>query len=145
MTTTIRVALDRLGLLPTVYDVRARLRYLRSRELQARNRALAAAARENGLPLPPPELVYAVAGHFELSEYLQSGVDHARFIRARLRAAGVEIERAAALLDDFGCGCGRILRHWHDLGSTRVHGSDLNPKLVEWSGQALPFVSVATN
>ena len=137
-------ALDRLGVLPTVYDVRARLGYIRSRELRARNRALAATARQNGLPLPPPELVYAVAGHFDLSSYLQSGADHARFIRERLSASGVEIERAAALLD-FGCGCGRILRHWHQLESTRVYGSDLNPKLVKWCSEALPFADVAAN
>jgi SAM-dependent methyltransferase len=137
-------ALDRLGLLPTVYNARARLGYIRSRELRARNRALAATARQNGLPLPPPELVYAVAGHFDLSSYLQSGADHARFIRERLGASGVEIEHAAALLD-LGCGCGRILRHWHQLGSTRVYGSDINPKLVKWCGDALPFATVAGN
>jgi 2-polyprenyl-3-methyl-5-hydroxy-6-metoxy-1,4-benzoquinol methylase len=144
MTTATRLALDRLGVLPTVYDVRARLGYLRSRELRARNRALAETARENGLPLPPPELVYTVAGHFDLSLFLRSGVDHARFIRERLQASGVVIERAAALLD-FGCGCGRILRHWHQLESTRVYGSDANLKLVKWCNAALPFVHVAAN
>jgi 2-polyprenyl-3-methyl-5-hydroxy-6-metoxy-1,4-benzoquinol methylase len=137
-------ALDRLGVLPTVYDARAKLGYIRSRELRARNRALAAMARQNGLPLPPPELVYAVAGHFDLSLYLRSGVDHARFIRERLHASGIEIKSAAALLD-FGCGCGRILRHWHQLESTRVYGSDANLKLVKWCNAALPFAHVAAN
>jgi SAM-dependent methyltransferase len=139
-----RRAVDRLGILPTVEGMRAKLGYLRSAELRAKNRALAAAATEDGYPLPPPKFVYAVAGHFDLSSYVQSGIDHARFIRERLSANGVEIERVGALLD-FGCGCGRVLRHWHDLSSTRVCGSDLNPKLVAWCNDALPFASVTTN
>jgi SAM-dependent methyltransferase len=61
-----------------------------------------------------------------------------------LHTSGVEIRDAAALLD-FGCGCGRILRHWHELESTRVHGSDVNPELVWWCDAAFPFAHVVAN
>jgi len=144
MRMTARRSLERLGVLATVDDARARLGYLRSTELRTKNRSLSAAATRDGYPLPPPELVYAVAGHFDVSAYIESGVDHARFIRERLRAAGVEIEQVGALLD-FGCGCGRVLRHWHELSSARVCGSDVNPRLVAWCNDALPFASVTTN
>jgi SAM-dependent methyltransferase len=137
-------ALERLGVLAWVDDLRARLRYLRSRELRKRNAALAAAPSEDGYPLPPPELVYAVAGHFDVDLYVRSGADHARFIRERVSAAGLELERVGALLD-FGCGSGRVLRHWHALPSARTCGCDMNPKLVAWCREALPFAEVATN
>ena len=106
MRMTARRSLER-GVLATVDDARARLGYLRSTELRTKNRSL---GRRNPrwVSAAAPGLVYAVAGHFDVSAYIESGVDHARFIRERLRAAGVEIEQVGALLD-FGCGCGRVL------------------------------------
>lgn len=144
MSLLVRRALDRAGLLATAEDVRARLRYLRFSELRAKNEALIENWTRDEYPLPPPGLVYAVAGHFDVSLYVESGAYHAEFIRARLESAGVDLEGVTRLLD-FGCGCGRVLRHWHALRSTDVCGSDLSPKLVAWCRRALPFASVQTN
>ena len=47
-----------------------------------------------------------------------------------------------ALLD-WGCGCGRILRHWADLTETRVCGCDIDPQMVGWCQANLPFADVA--
>lgn len=137
-------ALERLGVLAWVDDLRARLQYLRSRELRERNAALAAAPSADGYPLPPPELVYAVAGHYDVDLYVRSGADHEGFIRARLSAAGLDLDDVRALLE-FGCGSGRILRRWHTLTSARVCGCDVNPRLVAWCQEALPFADVITN
>jgi SAM-dependent methyltransferase len=137
-------ALERLGVLAWVGDLRARLRYIRSRELRERNASLTTAPTADGYPLPPPELVYAVAGHFDLDLYVRSGADHAEFIRDRVSAAGLDLDRARALLE-FGCGCGRVLRRWHTLTSARVCGCDVNPRLVAWCQGALPFAEVTTN
>jgi SAM-dependent methyltransferase len=45
---------------------------------------------------------------------------------------------------DFGCGCGRVLRHFADSG-VEVHGTDLNPKLVAWCRRRLRFATFASN
>ena len=46
---------------------------------------------------------------------------------------------------DFGCGCGRVLRHWSSLNRARVFGTDYNPTLVQWCHQHLPFADVTVN
>ena len=56
---------------------------------------------------------------------------------------GVDMTALGALLD-FGCGCGRITRHWKDLPGS-VHGTDYNPHLVDWCAEHLPFADFALN
>jgi SAM-dependent methyltransferase len=46
---------------------------------------------------------------------------------------------------DFGCGCGRVLRHWSHPPDTQVHGSDFNPYMIEWCGSSLPFARFTVN
>jgi SAM-dependent methyltransferase len=46
---------------------------------------------------------------------------------------------------DWGCGCGRVLRHWSQLPGTAVHGCDINPKMVQWCSANLPFADVTVN
>jgi SAM-dependent methyltransferase len=38
-----------------------------------------------------------------------------------------------------------VLRHWSGLPTTRVFGCDINPKMVEWCNEQLPFVEAAVN
>jgi SAM-dependent methyltransferase len=130
--------LESLGLVSFAYDVRARLGYLLDREARARNARFAAAGGGDGLPLPPPALVYLVAGHFDLEEYYESGSIHAALLRRVLGDNGVELEGCRSLLD-FGCGCGRVARHWQGLPATKVHGCDYNARLVRWCRRSLPF------
>jgi SAM-dependent methyltransferase len=98
-----------------------------------------------GLPLPPA-LLRAQAGpkHADAAYFLQSGEHHAELIRELLREQGSSVEDVGALLD-WGCGCGRILRHWAGLEATRVCGCDINPKMVEWCDTNLPFAEVVRN
>jgi SAM-dependent methyltransferase len=98
-----------------------------------------------GLPLPPARL-RAQAGprHADAGYFLSSGSHHADLIRDLVREGGTELEDLDALLD-WGCGCGRILRRWSHLSGTRVHGCDINPKMVEWCNGNLPFAEVSLN
>jgi len=93
-----------------VYDVRARLGYLLDSETRASNARFRTSERLDGLPLPEPELVCAISGHFDVEEYYESGRRHAARIRQVLAANGVALDRLRSLLD-FGCGCGRVVRH----------------------------------
>jgi SAM-dependent methyltransferase len=65
-------------------------------------------------------------------------------IADRVRSAGVELESLSALLD-FGCGCGRIARHWAGLDGPAIHGCDYNPELVQWCQRNLPFLDARRN
>jgi SAM-dependent methyltransferase len=105
-------------------------------------------ARENepvGLPLPPARL-RAQAGpkHADPNYFLRSGKRHAELIRDLLAEDGTPLDELDAILD-WGCGCGRILRHWVALDATRVFGCDINPKMVGWCNANLPFAEVTVN
>lgn len=142
--TMLKRRLDERGLVAAAYDARARAAYLTDRAARARNERFRRSRSYDGLPLPPPALVYSVAGHFDLEEYYESGRLHAELFRALLARHGFEPERFRTLLD-FGCGCGRVIRHWRGLGGTQLHGSYYNARLVGWCRAALPFAEFRGN
>jgi 2-polyprenyl-3-methyl-5-hydroxy-6-metoxy-1,4-benzoquinol methylase len=97
----------------------------------------------DGLPLPPPTLMMRVAGTVDAAWFLESGRLAEESIRAALERAGAPLGSLKSILD-FGCGCGRVLRRWHDLGA-RVYGSDLSGPAIEWCRAHLPLVEVGVN
>lgn len=105
----------------------------------------------DGLPLPPPDLIRMTSGLYRRAadpeamrrRYEATGADNAAWIRDILTRNGVALNEPGALLD-FGCGCGRVIRHWKDLRGS-VHGSDYNPNLVRWCAEHLPFAEFRTN
>lgn len=136
--------LDRFGLGRVARDAVARLRYRRDRTLRRSNARLASRPGPDGLPLPPPRLVYAVSNSFDVEAFFRDGERAARSLAALLERNGVEIASARAILD-FGCGCGRILRHWKGCRATEVHGTDANPRLVAWCRDNLTFARFEVN
>ena len=46
---------------------------------------------------------------------------------------------------DFGCGCGRIARHWASLEGPEFFGCDYNQEFVDWCTSNLPFLTVRSN
>jgi SAM-dependent methyltransferase len=102
-------------------------------------------AEADGLPVPPA-LLRAQIGplHADTDFFLSSGRGHAELIRDVLRESGSAIEDLDAILD-WGCGCGRVLRHWSGLSSTDVFGCDINPKMVDWCDAHLDFAAVSVN
>jgi SAM-dependent methyltransferase len=114
---------------------------------------LALAARSNlrrgepeaadGVPLPPARLRAQIGPlHADAAFFLRSGGSQADLVRDLVRDDGTAIEELDTILD-FGCGCGRILRHWSGLEHTRVYGCDIDPRMVEWCAANLPFADVA--
>ncbi len=99
----------------------------------------------DGLPIPPARL-RAQAGprHADADYFLRSGRHHATLIQDLLAEAGSPIDELDAMLD-WGCGCGRILRHWSGFTRTRVCGCDINPRMVEWCAANLGFAEVTVN
>ena len=98
----------------------------------------------DGLPIPPQDLLFLVAGTSSISWFLEGGARAADTVRAAMERRGVAFDSLEAILD-FGCGCGRVLRHWHDLPRGHVFGTDYSPKLAQWCSQNLPFARVGIN
>ena len=128
-------ALDRMSLLAPVYRAYERMRAVRASE-HWEDAA--------DLPVPPPRLRVEVAGTPEVEWFLESGRRQAEIVRSAADRNGAPLESAGRMLD-FGCGCGRVLRHWHELDRTRVHGCDIDPRMVAWCAENLPFAQVTVN
>jgi 2-polyprenyl-3-methyl-5-hydroxy-6-metoxy-1,4-benzoquinol methylase len=90
------------------------------------------------LPLPPAQLIVLVQGTTNVREFLTDGRSTAQGVVDVLRGSGVEIDRSMRVLD-FGCGCGRVMRHLHRMTGAQFKGSDYNPQLVEWCQRNLRF------
>jgi SAM-dependent methyltransferase len=134
---TLLAVLHRLGLLRPAYRAYEALAALRAT-------ARPASAAEDGLPVPPPGLIVRVAGTADVGWFLESGRLAAASVGDALARHGRRLEELDALLD-FGCGCGRVTRHWAGLDRTDVHGADANDRAVAWCRANLPFARFASN
>ena len=135
-----RGALHRVGLLDAarqVRDIAAGLGWLRH------NRRFLRHGGGDGLPLPSVRLRILATASPSVEWFIQSGQAAADSIRELLAQHDVPIARIGSMLD-FGCGCGRVVRHWANL-PTEVHGCDYNTGLVDWCRRRLPFARFETN
>ena len=96
------------------------------------------------LPIPPGKLIYLVAGHRDVREFLRSGRATNEAIRRLLNKHGLKIEQFDSVLD-FGCGVGRVMRHWHKTQGPTWHGTDYNPELINWCRNNLKFAEFRIN
>jgi SAM-dependent methyltransferase len=94
----------------------------------------------DGIPVPPPLLRVRVTGGIaEPGKWLATGTSDAELIGAMLDRNGSPLEEMGALLD-FGCGCGRVARHWADLRGPAIHGADVSRRAVRWCQRNLRFM-----
>ena len=97
-------------------------------------------------PLPPRHLLAAVQMTPRQREYLDVGRRSAESLRRQLESRSIE----AGHVLDFGCGLGRTLRHFndkhaHQAGGWRLHGCDVDGRLIDWCREALPGVDWRIN
>jgi SAM-dependent methyltransferase len=94
-----------------------------------------------GIPVPPPLLRVRVTGaHAERRVWLKQGATDARLIREMVERHDAPLEGMGAFLD-FGCGCGRVARHWAGLSGPAIHGTDVSRPAVRWCRRNLPFMT----
>jgi SAM-dependent methyltransferase len=99
----------------------------------------------DGLPLPPARLrTYVGPLHADPDFFLASGRHNAELVGELLREQGTSIEDSTALLD-WGCGCGRVLRHWSHLDKVGILGCDIDATMIAWCRENLPFADVTVN
>ena len=113
--------------------------------LAAKSRLHGAPESADGLPLPPARLRAQVGPlHADPAFFLESGRQQAELIERVLGQNGASLDEVGELLD-FGCGCGRVLRHWARHQDTPVRGCDVDERMVAWCRENLPFAEVAVN
>lgn len=97
----------------------------------------------DGLPIPPPELLFRVSGAADVEWFLRGGAWAREAIEQLLASAGASLAAGARVLD-FGCGCGRVARAW--LGSeVDFTGTDYDASAVAWCRRNLKRGHFLTN
>ena len=98
----------------------------------------------DGLPIPPPRLMYDVAGTDDVEWFLRFGRATARTLHEVVAQAHRPLETFERMLD-FGCGCGRVLRHFAELDHVELHGTDVRRGAVAWCRRNLQFAKFDRN
>lgn len=94
------------------------------------------AAPTDGPPVPPPHLMRLVFGDLGADDFLRTGETAAKTLADAAAESGASFRTATRILD-FGCGCGRLVRHLPKLTNAELYGCDYNPALVGWCAKNL--------
>ena len=70
----VKTALNILGLGAVVRDLRYKAKYLLDSKTRHRNARCKTQMAPDGLPMPPPKLIYLVTGQFDVEAFFQNGV-----------------------------------------------------------------------
>lgn len=127
------------------YRIAKRLERKRRRlRLSASNAVSRLKGAADGLALPPDQLMFLVQGSGNVREFLNDGRATALEVMKVLEANGVEIGSLKKILD-FGCGCGRVIRHFHAVTRGQLHGTDYNRQAIDWCKRKLRFGQFEVN
>jgi len=136
----LRRLFETVGLLNVAREARDAL--LSVRELRA-NLPYWLRGADDALPVPPLRLVRSATGTSSLTWAFHSGGLAARSIVDALQAHGADIQQCRRILD-FGCGFGRVIRHWAPLDA-EIHGCDYNRAAIAWCRRRLTFARFEAN
>lgn len=136
--------LGRLGILEPALDTYQTLRRLDLATLRRNARFRKPWGRTEPIPIPGPTRLVSVAGTADIAWFLDSGARGADCVRAALERHGTRLEDAGPFLD-FGCGCGRVIRHFMDQPSERIVGADMNRRAIRWCEKRLPKGTFVVN
>jgi SAM-dependent methyltransferase len=95
-------------------------------------------------PIPGYWARLLVSGTADIPAFLELGRQGFECIREALHAAGIAIDDLDAVLD-FGCGCGRVTRHWNCTAGPRIYGTDINEYLVKVGQRCVPAAIITRN
>jgi SAM-dependent methyltransferase len=102
-------------------------------------------------PVPPADLMLRVSPKFA-PEHIEpareafdlAALEHLRGFERALAVAGRSLTDFERLLD-FGCGCGRFIRHLRPLAAAgvEIHGTDIDAEMIEWLQDHVRYASFA--
>lgn len=102
-----------------------------------------AVADETVRALPPPKLRYKVAGTDNANWFEASGQMSIQDLTRALASIGRSLDEFPDVLE-WGCGCGRILRHMPTPQPPRtLHGNDIDAEAIGWVNDNLPWVKTS--
>jgi len=135
---------DFFHLIPLANRVSRSFYYIAHFKHQKRNKDFRKKGAPDGLPVPSLNLVYSTTAYYDLDKYLKGGLADYKSINQILENSGFEISSFSNILD-FGCGCGRIIRHLKSLKNTDVYGVDINKRCILWCDKNLKFAKFKKN
>lgn len=95
--------------------------------------------------IPPMYLRWLVINQWDPQIFIRSGkIQVEKLILPILKRNGEPMSSFKSVLD-FGCGCGRIIRHWKDFNSIDIWGTDYNKKMIQWCEKNLRFAHFVVN
>jgi SAM-dependent methyltransferase len=97
-------------------------------------------------PIPPADLILRVSPSFEPGDiravrttFDVCGLEHLQCFERALATVGRSFGDFRQMLD-FGCGCGRFIRHLGPLSERlAVHGADIDAEMIEWCRSNIPY------
>lgn len=98
---------------------------------------------QDGLPLPPLKLYYLVTGTKDEQWFIDGGIAGKDCVRQALERNDISLTPDSRMLD-FGCGCGRVMRHWKNA-HWELYGTDYNKDLIRWNRKNLSFANFEIN
>jgi SAM-dependent methyltransferase len=98
----------------------------------------------DGYPVPPPRMVHKIIARGWAEQYWIMGKEETEEIIDILKSNDIDPSGLSAILD-FGCGCGRLIRHFLPHTGAKLYGSDYNAKLVKWCARKLKFGEFGVN
>lgn len=113
---------------------------------RARGVPIRLSERARGYPVPPARLLHTIGNSDDPAWFLRSGRWAAEDVAAVLARHDQTVEALGPILD-FGCGVGRVIRHWAALSHSglEIQGSDSNVELIAWCRRHLDFARFAVN
>ena len=130
----------RFGLVRPVFALRFFLVRLRPSALWRNFRG----GTPDGAALPSTWARIRNTGTTDVQWFHESGSLSANTVREAVADLGLEMREFGRILD-FGCGCGRVLRHWRDLEHVEIYGTDYQQRLIDECRQVVPFVHLSVN
>lgn len=94
-------------------------------------------------PMPPADLRFKVAGAADEAQFDASGRQSAADFARALAGVGRSMAEFPRILE-WGCGCGRILRHLPAEGH-ELHGCDIDAEAIGWLRQNIPAFQVVAS
>lgn len=98
----------------------------------------------DGFPVPPSKLIFTIIAIPWISEFYKSGKIIFEDMKEMFEKNNITLDHNSNILD-FGCGCGRLIRHFASTKKYNLFGSDLNPDLINWCSNNLSFGKFGTN
>lgn len=93
--------------------------------------------------MPPKFDVYDAYGKVNWQRYRESGLEVATYLTGLIRR---HLRGTPDAILEWGCGPGRVIRHMPGLFPfTRIYGTDLNERSVQWCRSHLPYISFYKN